>query len=122
MTYKKGMSKAKFKHSMSNFWPTRWQYSKTVEEWVHALHDGAFSSTQQREVYRNLIKDLLFSAIDKLVLERKLLKQQGKNMKEMISSPDPENALVAITIMAALKPKKFKKSIKQEIKNTETNG
>ena len=111
MTYKKGMSKAKFKHSMSNFWPTRWQYSKTVEEWVHALHDGAFSSTQQREVYRNLIKDLLFSAIDKLVLERKLLKQQGKNMKEMISSPDPENALVAITIMAALKPKKFKKSL-----------
>lgn len=116
------MSKARFKHTMSNFWPTRWQYSKTVEEWVDALHDGAFSSTQQRDIYRNLIRDLLFSAIDKLVLERKLLKQQAKNLKEILSSPDKENALVAVTIMAALKPRKFKKLINQEIKNTETNG
>jgi hypothetical protein len=39
----------------------------------------------------------------------------------MIESPDPENALVAVTIMATLKPRKFKKIINQEIKNTETN-
>jgi hypothetical protein len=113
------MNKAKHKKKHSMFWPEGWRYYKTVEEWIDSLYDGAFSSTYQRDVYRDLIKDLLFSAIDQLVLERKILKQQGERMKEMIASPDKENALLAIQIMAGLKPRKFKKSINQKNKTNE---
>jgi len=134
MSYKKGMLKAKFKQTMRMFWTERWKYERSVEEWVDSLSGPeVIWSTPTGNVsvhtphyvsvplgYR--AKDLLFSAIDKLVLERKLLKQQGESLKKMIESPDPENALVAVTIMATLKPRKFKKIINQEIKNTETNG
>jgi len=124
MSYKKGLSKTRFKASMRMFWTEKWKYEKTPEEWVEALK----SEPESRRHGSRMIppgmpqgkraEDLLFSAIDKLVLERKLLKEQSKNLKEMLSSPDPENTLVAITIMAALKPKKFKKIT---TKNTETN-
>ena len=130
MSYKKGLSKAKFKQTMRMFWTERWKYERTPEDWVISIH-GPHIRGSNKGVYAQGSKalppwagratDLLFSAIDKLVLERKLLKQQAKNLKEMLSSPDPENALVAVTIMATLKPRKFKKIINQEIKNTETN-
>lgn len=125
MSYKKGLSKTRFKQTMRMFWTERWRYQRTPEEWVESVHTdtGVWYSGPDRNVinapFGRRASDLLFSAVDKLVLERKLLKASGENMKEMIVSPDRENALVAIQIMAALKPKKFKKVI--NIKNTETN-
>jgi len=114
MSYKKGLSKSRFKQTMRMFWTERWKYERTPEEWVECLNYKSTYSSElawKRFPYGKRATDLLFSALDKLVLERKLTKEQGENLKEMIESPDRENALVAITVMATVKPKKFKKLI-----------
>ena len=118
MSYKKGMSKAKFKATMRMFWTERWKYERTPEEWVNDLQrtsgvvwsSGSIidNPTYSPAPWGKRAEDLLFSAVDKLVLERKIFKKQGERMKEMIASEDKENVLVAIQIMAGLKPKKFK--------------
>lgn len=115
MSYKRGLSKSRFKDSMRMFWTNKWKYERTPEEWVESLrYDNIWSSPASLKVpvgtpYGTRSRDLLSSAIDKLVLEKKMLKDEGERLQEMINSPDLENALVAITIMAQKKPKKFKK-------------
>jgi hypothetical protein len=126
MSYKKGMSKARFKATMRMFWTERWKYERTPEEWVQSLSGSQVwwstpgtsqaPSPQYISPYGSKSSDLLFSALDKLVLEKKLNKLEGENMKKMIAGT-PEDAFIALTIMATLKPKKFKRTPK----NTETN-
>ena len=105
MSYRKGLSKSAYKNKMRMFWTTKWRYQRTPEEWLDAIKLDAIN-TYLWEATRN--RNLLNDAVDKLVLERKLLDKQGIRMKEMIASPDKENVLLAIQIMAGLKPKKFK--------------
>jgi hypothetical protein len=119
MSYKKGMSKARFKATMRFFWTDHWNYERTPEVWVSIISGeitpvhskGNFMTNGMSNLYRNKQKELLESAIDKLVLEKKLTKEKGANVLAMVQSPDKENALVALHIMAQLKPKKFKKVI-----------
>lgn len=129
MSYKKGLSKTRFKHKMRMFWTERWKYERTVGQWVESLTGPqVFWSTPggggniSTPSYSNpphgrKAKDLLEDALDKLVLEKRLKKDEGENMKKMISGTE-EDAYVAISVMATLKPKKFKKIT---TKNTETN-
>ena len=105
------MTKSKYKQSMRMFWTTKWRYERTPEEWVEWI---TVVPTYERT--RN--KTLIIDAISKLVLEKKITKQESENLNKMIDSPDKENVLLAITIMAQLKPKKFKKIT---LNNTETN-
>lgn len=120
MSYKKGMSKEKFKNKMRMFWTERWKYERSVEDWVQALTGFVKMnnvSFQPHPMFDNIkapygrkAKDLLEDALDKLVLEKKLKKDEAQNMKKMISGTE-EDAFIAISIMANLKPKKFKKNV-----------
>lgn len=126
MSYKKGLSKTRFKQKMRMFWTERWKYERTVDDWVQALTGFVKMnnvSFQPHPMFDNIkapygskAKDLLEDALDKLVLEKKLKKDEGENMKKMIAGTD-EDAFLALTIMATLKPKKFKRTPK----NTETH-
>lgn len=122
MSYKKGMSKAKFKATMRMFWTERWRYERTVDDWVNSL-SGAQVVWSTRGIsrvpnpyyispYGSKASDLLFSACDKLVLEKKLTKLEAENLKKMIEGTS-EDAYIAISAMAIMKPKKFKKETKQ---------
>ena len=121
--YKKGLTKSKFKQTMRMFWTERWKYERTPEEWVTALNSnsGIVWSTLVKDIgsmpWGKRVSDLLYSAIDKLILEKKLKKEEGVNLKKMLDGT-PEDAYIAVSAMAVLKPKKFKKIIP---KNTETN-
>jgi len=108
MSYKRGMSKSKYKAHMKLFWTRRWRYEKSPEEWVELINNRRGGAEALR-----LVQD----AVEKLILEKQVSKEQGVNLQNMLKSPDEENNLVALTIMATLKPKKFKR-----IKNTETNN
>ena len=114
MTYKKGMSKSRFKNKMRNFWTDRWRYEKTPQEWVDSLaEDGTqyWSNTHLR-LSSSFTRDLLEDALDKLVLEKKLNKDEAENLKKMIRGTE-EDAYVAVSAMAILKPKKFKKDVER---------
>jgi hypothetical protein len=50
----------------------------------------------------------LNQAIEKLILEKKCTEDEGANIIKMLESPDEENKILAITIMASLKPKQFR--------------
>lgn len=101
-----------------DFWTNKWKYERTPEEWVNIITDGVWwnstnpngSRTSMKSLGLDVskAKSLLYDAIDKLILEKKLQKKDETRLKEMIDSPDRENAIVAITIMATLKSKKFK--------------
>ena len=117
MTYKKGMSKSRFKNKMRNFWTDRWKYEKTPQGWVDSISEGVkIYWSNHDNIGSNQAINLLEDALDKLVLEKKLNKLEGENMKKMISGTS-EDAFIALTIMATLKPKKFKRTPK----NTETH-
>lgn len=105
--YKKGMSKTKFKHKMRNFWTLYWKYERTPEMWAEFLYREGTGWRNLNDT--KLVKDLLEAALDKLVLEKKINKEQCANLLAMIQSSDKENAVVALHVMAQLKPKKFQK-------------
>lgn len=117
MTYKKGLTKAKFKQMMRMFWTEKWKYERTPEEWVDALKGpqvmwstptGSVSPNYRKSPYGTRAMDILSSGLDKLVLEKKLKKEEAINLKKMLEGTS-EDAFVAISIMASLKPKKFKR-------------
>lgn len=110
MSYKKGLSKTKFKNKMRNFWTDRWKYERTPEDWVDSLtQDGIqYWNSSFGALSKHFTKDLLEAALDKLVLEKKLDKDEAENLKKMIAGTK-EDAYLAIIVMAGLKPKKFKK-------------
>lgn len=120
MSYKKGLSKTKFKNKMRMFWTYRWKYERTVEEWVESLKGTQvkYSTPSGMKQIINVppfhkkAKDLLEDALDKLVLEKKLKKDEVQNLKKMLDGT-PEDAYIAISIIASLKPKKFKKNVER---------
>lgn len=105
------MTKSKYKESMRFFWTKKWKYKRTPEEWVNAINGeppekGAlwYSSSW----YAALTKDLVCSAIDKLVLEKRFTKDEAVNLKKMLDA-GKEDQYIALSAMASVKPKKFKK-------------
>lgn len=110
MTYKKGMSKSRFKNKMRNFWTDKWKYEKTPQQWVEALADDGLQywNSTVNHLSHHFTRDLLEDALDKLVLEKKLTKDEAESLKKMIHGT-AEDAYLALIVMAALKPKKFKK-------------
>lgn len=89
---------------MKLFWTKQWRYEKSPEEWVTLINDRRTGASHMR---------LILLAVDKLILEKQVTKEHGDNLKKMIESSDEESNLLAITIMASLKPKKFKKLPKE---------
>lgn len=114
MTYKKGMSKTKFKSKMRNFWTDRWKYERTPQQWVDSLAEegSRYWSSHQFKISTSFTKDLLEDALDKLVLEKKLKKDEAENLKKMLAGTE-EDAYLAVVVMAGLKPKKFKKNVER---------
>lgn len=118
--YKRGMTKEKFTGKMRYFWTTHWKYG-TVDTWVKLTMDKVHIDNPDTNLWRNKTFDievnnafqLIDYAIDKLVLEKLLKKDQAKRIREMLKSPDEENHYLAISIMASVKPKKFKQVITQ---------
>ena len=112
------MSKARYKKRLRDFWKNKWKYIRTPEEWVNIVTDGVWwhqdhangsrTSVQALGFDSTKAKSLISDAIDKLILEKKLQKKDEERLKQMIESPDRENAMIAISIMAAVKPKMFK--------------
>ena len=113
MTYKKGMSKSKFKNKMRNFWTDRWKYEKTPQGWVDSISKGVkIYWSNHDNIGSNQAINLLEDALDKLVLEKKLKKDEAENLKKMIDGTE-EDAFIALSIMAQLKPKKFKTNVEK---------
>lgn len=113
--YKKGMTKEKFAGKMRYFWTTHWRYG-TIDTWVSWTKakvdlDSKDSSMFRNQAYQREVDSackLINQAIDKLVLEKLLKKDEAKRLRELLKSPDEENHIVALSIMASKKPKKFK--------------
>ena len=102
------------------FWTQRWKYERTPQDWVISIHGPHIKWAKPTNELATIAMppwgkkaiDLLEDALDKLVLEKKLEKEEGENMKKMISGTE-EDAYVAISIMATLKPKKFKRTVEE---------
>lgn len=124
--YKRGMTKEKFAGKMRYFWTTHWHY-QTIDAWIASTKAKADLDSKEPTLWGsgswkaevNNDCELINQAINKLVLEKLLKKDQAKRIREMLKSPDEENHYLAISIMASVKPKKFKQVITQ---NPETNG
>lgn len=113
--YKKGMTKEKFAGKMRYFWTKHWHY-QDINYWVRVNMDKLSIDNKDTSKFRNTafdieicaMHDMLIGAIDKLVLEKLLSKAESKRIRELFKSPDEENHVVALSIMASRKPKKFK--------------
>ena len=113
--YKKGMTKEKFAGKMRYFWTNHWHYG-TIEAWVDMTKAKMDIDNEDPTLWRNSVFtkevdnawELLQQAIDKLVLEKLLKKDEAKRIRELLKSPDSENHYIAISIMASRKPKKFR--------------
>jgi len=114
MSYKKGLTKTKYKNMMRMFWTQKWKYERSIEDWVESLDlkSSKWNTPHLKHPYGERAFDILFLALDKLVLEKKLNKLEAENMKKMIEG-SPEDAFIAISIMAKLKPKKFKRNVER---------
>jgi hypothetical protein len=111
--YKNGLTKSKYKESMRFFWTKRWKYERTPEDWVNHLNGEVIIGRHSFVTLTTLInncKTLVWDAVDKLVLEKKFTKEEAVNIKKMLDA-GKEDQYVALSIMAAVKPKKFKKII-----------
>jgi hypothetical protein len=109
--YKKGMTKEKFANKMRYFWTNHWKY-QTIYWWAEYLKEAVKLDKKFKGSAHSLAVmagyDLINNAVDKLCLEKLLSKDEAKRMRELFKSPDEENHIVALSIMASRKPKKFK--------------
>lgn len=123
MAYKKGLTKAKFTSMMRMFWTQKWKYERTPQEWADAVHfkgpqviwstpTGVPSPMYQKPPYGIRAVDMLSSAVDKLVLEKKLKKEEGESLKNMLKG-SYDDTYIAVSAMAVLKPKKFKTHVEE---------
>lgn len=96
------ISNTRYKKGLKLFWTTHWKYDRTPEQWIDAINKVWTGAKEIR---------LLEMALNKLEREKKIDAIGKSRLWEMIKSPDRENGIVAVTIMAVLKPKKFKKII-----------
>jgi len=95
--YPHNMSRTKYKKSFRFFWTKRWKYERTPEEWAALCQK------------RGLAKVLLMQALEKLSLEKKVTPEEKKSLTDMLNSTDSETIVLAVHVMARLKPKKFKR-------------
>ena len=123
MTYKKGMTKSKYKAKMRNFWDDRWYHNVSIETWCGLLTNEkltmqlcgqVWTSSQafnQRRANELIFNELIFDAIEKLILEKKLTKDEAETLRNMLRSKDKENVHLAVMIIAKIKPKVFAKNV-----------
>ena len=109
MTYKKGMTKSKYKAKMRNFWDDRWYHNVSIETWCGLLTNEMWTSSQAFNQRR--ANELIFDAIEKLILEKKLTKDEAETLRNMLRSKDKENVHLAVMIIAKIKPKVFAKNV-----------
>lgn len=110
MTYKKGMTKSKYKAKMRNFWDDRWYHNVSIETWCGLLTNEKWTSLSQAFNQRRA-NELIFDAIEKLILEKKLTKDEAETLRNMLRSKDKENVHLAVMIIAKIKPKVFAKNV-----------
>ncbi|TXG80322.1 MAG: hypothetical protein E6R13_08320 [Spirochaetes bacterium] len=106
--YKQRLTKSKYKNKMRMFWTEKWHYELGVDMWTDiitgkVLWTGGGGAFGQRKA-----NELMFGAIEKLILEKKLKKEEADSLRNMLRSADPENVYMAISVISRLKPKKFK--------------
>jgi hypothetical protein len=99
------------KHKLRLFWTNEWSYGRSVEKWYELATEHWFTNATDIDhlVHVNPSLNLLIWAIDKLYYEKQLTEEERQRMRGMLNSPDEENIYMALTIMAQLKPKKFKR-------------
>lgn len=113
--YKNGKNKKDFLGKMRNFWTMHWKYQH-IETWLQSI-DLILDADSEGTIWYNQVAkkeaendlDLLNKAIDKLILERLLKKDNAKRLREFLKSSDEENRYLALSIMDILKPNRFKK-------------
>ena len=113
--YKKGITKEKFAGKMRYFWTKHWHY-QDIDFRAKIIADKLSIDVKDGSAWRNTVFDAetlaiyktLDTAIDKLILEKLLSKDEAKRIRDLFKSPDEENHVVALSIMASRKPKKFK--------------
>lgn len=103
------------KHELRMFWTKHWTYKTSVQDWFDCAQESWMVNYTDSENPKefNHVKNLLRAAADKIYYEKKLTVEKLQLVKNMIYSPDPDNLYMAITIMAQLKPKKFKRNDKK---------
>lgn len=60
------------------------------------------------ENYKTILAMIHSKNDENIVLEKKCTEEEGANIIKMLESPDEENKILAISIMASLKPKQFR--------------
>jgi len=111
-----GITKSKYKQSMRLFWTKRWKYERTPDDWVALLNGDLPESYKRRHHWLSVAsiqsfnKGILHEAIEKLILEKKISKEEAISLKSMLDGCR-EDQYIAVSAMAAVKPKKFKKIV-----------
>jgi hypothetical protein len=88
------------------FWTTRWSYRK-ISDWELILLQMLRSERHAYVLirYRTLLRD----AIIKLVLEKRLTREEGESLNDMLTSTDHESIKLGFMIMYQKKRKIFLK-------------
>lgn len=96
---------------MKKFWDKRWYY-RTIEEWTDTLLNLRLRPQYSRSNFdQEKATHLIFECIEKLVLEKKVTKDEAENLRSMLRSEDHENVNLAVILIARLKPRAFKKNV-----------
>lgn len=107
----KGMTKKKYTNKMRFFWTKQWRYQLTPDDWlryIQKINGADYHKDKSLMLYAIESMDLLLTEVSKMRLESTINKEQSLRISQMLLSPDLDNKMVALTIMAQLKPKKFK--------------
>lgn len=95
------------KHKLILFWTNYWTYGRTPEVWLEYIR-------QNRHFKVNGSLNLVKTAVDKMFHETLLKEQERNELLCLLDSADDEGVLLALSIMASRKPKKFAKSKKDD--------
>ena len=94
-------------HKLILFWTNYWSYGRTPEVWVRYIKAG-------KSFQINGSLKLVISAVDKMFYETLITDQERNELLSLLNSADDEGVLLALSIMASRKPKKFAKSKKDD--------
>ncbi len=90
------------KQRLRMFWTSRWHYKKISDWELIAINVGYI---RHQDKYRKLFRD----AIIKLVLEKRLTREEGETLYDMMVSSDQESIRLGFMIMYQKKRKIFLK-------------
>jgi hypothetical protein len=98
------------KQRLKMFWTTRWTY-QNLEKWRVVLcgEDMAFSRRSQKRAFEKAYNIMITDALMKLIFEKRLTKDEGSSLLDMLNADDKESIFLALTIMQQKKPKIFLK-------------